>query len=104
MDTSSIYNPDDTICAIATPQGTGAIAMVRLSGPDAFTIADKVWQGRSLARTTTHTAHLGYIVDHNSGDTIDQAVATVFRAPNSFTGDDTVEFAIHGSRWIQRRF
>lgn len=103
MDTSSIYNPDDTICAIATPQGTGAIAMVRLSGPDAFTIADKVWQGRSLARATTHTAHLGYIVDHNSGDTIDQAVATVFRAPNSFTGDDTVEFAIHGSRWIQRR-
>ena len=81
----------------------GAIAVARLSGGDAFAIADRIWQGASLSKATTHTAHLGNIFDPESGEVIDQAVATVFRAPRSFSGDDTVEFAIHGSRWIQRR-
>lgn len=103
MQTSLIYNPEDTICAIATPAGTGAIAVIRISGPDAFAMTDRIWKGKSIAATATHTAHLGYIIDPTSGEPVDQAVATVFRGPKSFTGDDTVELSIHGSRWIQRR-
>ncbi len=103
MQTSLIYNSEDTICAISTPAGTGGIAVIRLSGRDAFAITDKVWKGKSIAAATTHTAHLGLINDPDTDEVIDQAVATVFRGPHSFTGDDTVELSIHGSRWIQRR-
>ncbi len=91
---------DDTICAVSTPAGVGGIAVVRISGRDAIAIADSVWRGASLARVGRHTAHLGTITDASVGD-LDQAVATVFRAPASFTGEDVVEFSIHGSSWIQ---
>lgn len=97
-----IYNPDDTICAIATAPGTGGIAVIRLCGPDAFAIADTVWKGKKLSQQTSHTAHLGEISDID-GTVLDQAVATVFKSPKSYTGDDTVEFSVHGSRWIQKR-
>lgn len=91
----------DTIVAVATPSGTGGIAVVRLSGPDALSIADSVWRGKTLSEVTSHTAHLGEILSED-GSPIDNAVATVFRGPRSFTGEDTVEFSLHGSRWIQR--
>lgn len=91
-----------TITAISTPHGTGGIAVVRLSGPQAFEIADLAWKGAPLAEAATHTAHLGTITDAD-GLALDQAVATVFRAPRSFTGEDTVEFSVHGSKWIQRK-
>ncbi len=91
----------DTIVAVATPPGTGGIAVVRLSGPDALSIADSVWRGKTLSEVTSHTAHLGEILSED-GSPIDNAVATVFRGPRSFTGEDTVEFSLHGSRWIQR--
>lgn len=103
MQTSLIYNSEDTICAISTPAGTGGIAVIRLSGRDAFAITDKVWKGKNIAAAATHTAHLGLINDPDTDEVIDQAVATIFRGPHSFTGDDTVELSIHGSRWIQRR-
>ena len=103
MQTSLIYNSEDTICAISTPAGTGGIAVIRMSGRDAFAITDKVWKGKSIAAATTHTAHLGLINDPDTDEVLDQAVATIFRGPHSFTGDDTVELSIHGSRWIQRR-
>lgn len=93
----------DTICAIATPHGIGGIAVVRVSGPKSIAIADMIWQGRSLTEAKSHTAHFGLIVDPETGDTIDEAVATLFRAPASYTGDDTVEISVHGSRWIQRK-
>lgn len=93
----------DTIVAIATPYGVGGIAVVRLSGPDAFDIADRVWKGRSLGEAASHTARLGMITADDSGSPLDQCVATVFRAPSSFTGEDTVEFSVHGSKWIQRQ-
>ncbi len=91
-----------TITAISTPHGTGGIAVVRLSGPQAFEIADRAWKGAPLAEAATHTAHLGTITDAD-GSALDQAVATVFRAPRSFSGEDTVEFSVHGSKWIQRK-
>ncbi len=92
---------DDTICAVSTPPGVGGIAVVRISGSEAIVIADKVWRGKKLIDCATHTAHFGSIVDPESGKMLDQAVATVFREPNSFTGEDVVELSVHGSRWIQ---
>lgn len=92
---------NDTICAISTPPGTGGIAVCRLSGPDAIAIADSVWKGKPLASAASHTAHLGTVLDHD-GQPLDQAVATVYRAPGSFTTQDTVEIAVHGSVYIQR--
>lgn len=92
---------NDTICAISTPPGIGGIAVCRLSGPDAIAIADSVWKGKPLAGVASHTAHLGTVLDH-SAQPLDQAVATVYRAPGSFTTQDTIEFAVHGSAYIQR--
>ena len=92
---------DDTICAISTPAGVGGIAVARVSGKDAIMLVDKIWKGKSLTKADSHTAHLGTIVDEH-GEAIDQAVATVFRNPRSFTGEDVVELAVHGSRWVQR--
>lgn len=92
---------NDTICAIATPPGVGGIAVIRISGFEAIKTAQKLWNGKSLTRSQTHTAHLGRIIDPVTGETIDEAVATVYRAPRSFTGQDTVELSIHGSRWLQ---
>lgn len=93
---------NDTICAVSTPSGVGGIAVVRVSGPQAVTIADKIWKGKRLGSVVSHTVHLGNIMEQGDDEPLDQAVATVFRAPNSFTGEDVVEFSIHGSRWIQR--
>lgn len=94
---------NDTICAVATggtaPSG---IAVVRLSGPDAIAIADTVWKGRRLADSKSHTAHFGAIIDPSDNLRLDEAVATLFIGPNSFTGEDTVEFSVHGSLWLQR--
>ena len=93
----------DTICAISTPAGVGGIAIIRVSGIDAVSIVDSIWHGRKLADVKSHTAHLGDIVDpDNSGEPLDKAVATVFRGPKSFTGEDVVEISVHGSQWIQR--
>lgn len=103
MKTTQIYDPDDTICAICTPVGTGALAVIRVSGSEALTIADSIWKGHKLSEAPSHTAHLGYIFDPDNGEILDQAVATIYRAPASFTGDNVVEFSIHGSRWIQRQ-
>lgn len=88
-----------TIAAISTAPGMGAIAIVRMSGPDALPIAMKVWQGPEI--TQPRKAYLGHILDSN-GKIIDQVLLTFFAAPNSFTGEDIVEIACHGSTYIQR--
>ena len=90
-----------TIAAIATPAGQGGIAVIRVSGREAFDIVQKMWRGKPLAQCASHTAHLGNILQED-GSELDQAVITLFRGPNSFTGEDTVEISVHGSRWIQR--
>ena len=92
----------DTICAISTPQGRGGIAVIRVSGPQAADIVQQRWQGKPLADIVSHTVHLGQLLDTN-GDILDQVVLTVYRAPNSFTGEDVVELACHGSTWIQQQ-
>lgn len=93
----------DTICAVSTPAGMGGIAVIRVNGPDAVSIVNSVWRGKSLAEAISHTAHLGDIIDPaNPTEPLDTAVATVFRGPRSFTGEDVIEISVHGSRWIQR--
>ncbi|MBR5029677.1 MAG: tRNA uridine-5-carboxymethylaminomethyl(34) synthesis GTPase MnmE [Muribaculaceae bacterium] len=92
----------DTICAVSTPHGMGGIAVIRVSGDDALDIVQKRWQGKPLAEMATHSAHLGHILD-SQGEILDEAVLTVFRAPNSFTGEDVVELSCHGSMWIQQQ-
>lgn len=95
---------NDTICAVATAPGVGGIAVIRISGPRAIEAADSLWRGKKLADQAPRTVHLGNIVDPGHDcELLDQAVATIFRAPASFTGEDTVEFAVHGSRYVQRR-
>jgi tRNA modification GTPase len=90
----------DTICAISTAPGVGGIAVARVSGPNAISVVDKIWHGKKLENVASHTAHLGNISDRN-GNMLDQAVATVFKAPASFTGEDVVEISVHGSTYIQ---
>ena len=72
----------NTICAISTPSGSGGIAVIRVSGPQAFTIVDSIWKGKKLQDAASHTAHLGTILDSEKKP-LDQAVATVFRNPRS---------------------
>lgn len=91
----------DTIVAVATPHGEGGLAVIRVSGPEAFSLVEKMWRGKQLGSCESHTAHLGLLIQED-GTVLDQAVATLFRAPNTFTGEDTVEISVHGSRWIQR--
>lgn len=92
---------DSTIAAVATPAGQGGIAVVRVSGKDALDIVGDAWKGKDLREVASHTAHLGRYVA-TDGSMLDECVATVFRAPNSFTGENVVELGLHGSRWIQR--
>lgn len=75
--------------------------MIRVSGPEAVAICDRLWHGRKLSEVKTHTAHFGIISDCE-GNKLDEGVATVFRGPRSFTGEDVVELSVHGSTYIQR--
>ncbi|MDW7996321.1 MAG: tRNA uridine-5-carboxymethylaminomethyl(34) synthesis GTPase MnmE, partial [Bacteroidota bacterium] len=85
----------DTICALATPPGIGGIAVVRLSGPDALAIADCCFRGKKrLREVATHTIHYGRFVWGE--ELVDMVTASVFHAPHSYTGEDTVEFGCHG--------
>lgn len=92
---------NDTICAISTPPGKGGIAVARVSGPRAIQTCSEIWQGLPLDKATTHTSHLGTVLD-STRTPLDQAVATIFRSPHSFTGEDVVELSVHGSKYVQR--
>lgn len=92
----------DTICAVSTPHGMGGIAVIRVSGDDALNIVQQRWRGKPIAEMASHTAHFGHVLD-SLGEILDEAVLTLFRAPNSFTGEDVVEISCHGSMWIQQQ-
>ncbi len=90
-----------TICAISTPYGSGGIAVVRVSGTDAIALTDSLFRGRkSLRDTQANTIHYGTIARDN--EVLDEVLVSVFRAPHSFTGEDVVEIACHGSLYIQQ--
>lgn len=96
----------DTIVALATAPGTAAIAVIRLSGPRAIELAESFFytrtlKKRSLAKKASHTAHFGLIVHRDV--VIDEVLLTLFRGPNTYTGQDVVEISCHGSRFIQQQ-
>lgn len=95
----------DTICAVSTAYGIGAIAVIRVSGSQSVKIVDRLFHSVrphfSLHEAKTHTAHYGRLMN-DKGEIIDEVLATVFLAPNSFTGEESVEIACHGSIFIQQ--
>lgn len=97
-----IYN--DTIVALATPSGAGAVAIIRMSGKEAISIAASVFQsvsGKNITSQKTHTIHLGTIVDGTK--IIDQVLLSIFKNPNSYSGEDVIEISCHGSTFIQQQ-
>ena len=95
---------DNTIIAISTPTGIGAISIVRLSGDKALEIVDVFFKNKSkkkLINQKTNTSHYGQIVDKDI--LIDEVIVTIYKNPNSFTGEDTVEISCHGSKYIQQK-
>lgn len=86
----------DTIAAISTPPGEGAISIVRLSGETAVATANKVFKGKNLTQVKSHTIHYGHIVDPETGDLIDEVMVSVMLAPKTFTREDVVEINCHG--------
>ncbi|PRX55245.1 tRNA uridine-5-carboxymethylaminomethyl(34) synthesis GTPase MnmE [Flagellimonas meridianipacifica] len=94
----------DTIVALATPPGVGAIAIIRVSGEEAISIVDSLFasvRGKKLGNQKTHTVHLGHIKDGTKA--LDEALVSVFKGPNSYTGENVVEISCHGSPYIQQQ-
>lgn len=102
---SSFSGMDDTICALSTPPGTGAIAIIRLSGDSAIEILNKVFhpvnKSVKVADLKSHTITLGIIRQDN--ESIDEVLVSLFRSPHSYTGEDVVEISCHGSLFIQQK-
>lgn len=92
----------DTIAAIATPPGRGAIGVLRLSGPEALEVAARVWRGRDPRRMRGGRFSYGALVNPETGELVDRGLLLVFRAPKSYTGEDAVEFQLHGSPAVMR--
>ncbi|MEY3368073.1 MAG: tRNA uridine-5-carboxymethylaminomethyl(34) synthesis GTPase MnmE, partial [Bacteroidota bacterium] len=95
------HNLQDTIAAIATPPGVGAIGIIRLSGEEALAIAQKVFGGKDLTLQPGHTLHFGTIIA-DDGSILDEVLVSVFRAPHSYTGENIAEISCHGSPYILR--
>lgn len=97
-------NVSDIICAVSTAPGMGAIAIVRVSGKGSIALVDKIYVSPSekqLQKAAANTVHFGWIVE--KGEIVDEVLITVFHAPHSFTGEESVEIACHGSVYIQQR-
>lgn len=101
MGASSVSELNDTICALATPGGVGAIGVIRVSGSEAIAIVNRIFQGKDLTTQPGHTVHFGKIIQQSQ--VIDEVLATVFLAPRSYTGENTIELSCHGSPYIQQQ-
>ena len=93
----------DTIVALSTPPGAGALAVIRLSGPNAVTITAAVFSKKNFTEAAGNTLHYGTLRDPNGGEILDEVVAGLFRAPKSFTREDIVEISCHGSDYVVRQ-
>ena len=96
---------NDTICALATPSGVSAIAVIRISGQKSIQVCEKIFQPVNkkikLTKVNSHTIHLGSISDEN--EILDEVLVSIFKSPNSYTGEDSVEISCHGSEYIQQK-
>ncbi len=97
-----IIQQEDTIIALSTASGQGAIALIRLSGKEAIAIVNYFFRTKNLTLCNSHTAHFGTLIDENK-EIIDEVIITLFKAPRSFTKEDIVEISCHGSYFIIRR-
>lgn len=94
---------DDTITALATPTGVGAISVIRVSGPSSISSVEKIFEGKhKLSNSATHTIHYGKIFDENK-EMIDDVLISIFKKPNSYTGEESVEISTHGSSLIVQK-
>ena len=91
-------SPTDTIVALATPAGTGAIAVIRVSGSQAISIVDGIFPAKPLAQQKSHTLHLGTLYDGERE--LDKALVSLFKGPHSYTREDVVEISTHGSPYV----
>lgn len=91
----------DTICALATANGIGAIGIIRVSGNQSFEIVNKIFEGKNLEKVDSHTVHYGFIKDED--ETIDEVMISVFHAPKTFTTENSVEISFHGSPYIGKK-
>ena len=98
MSNTALSNHSDTIVALATPQGVGAIGVIRLSGPHAIAICSSVFPSKDLHKVLSHTVHVGAI--HAEDRVLDEVVVTLFKGPRSFTKEDVIEISCHGSSFI----
>ncbi len=98
---SKLSGWDDTIVALATPPGIGAIGVIRLSGGEAFNIANAIFPSKNLLTQLTHTIHVGVIKSEE--DAIDEAIISLFKGPKSYTGEDVIEISCHGSPYVQQQ-
>ena len=95
---------DETIIALATPSGMGAISVIRISGSKAISITEKLFKPKGnkiLSKQKSHTVHLGNLMKNNF--VLDEVLVTIFNGPNSYTGEDTIEISCHGSTYIQQK-
>jgi len=91
----------DTICALATANGIGAIGIIRISGDDAISVSAKIFEGKNLEKAQSHTVHYGFIKDGD--EVIDEVMVSIFKAPKTFTAEDSVEISFHGSPHIAKK-
>jgi tRNA modification GTPase len=98
---SKLTGWDDTIAAIATPPGVGAIGVLRLSGKEAYNIVQKLFTAKDLEAQPANTLHVGYL---REGETVlDEVVVSLFKKPASYTGEDVIEISCHGSPYVQQQ-
>ena len=93
----------ETIIALATPNGLGAISVIRISGKNAIPTTEKLFKGKKnkiLSKQKSHTVHLGHLL--KKGHELDEVLITLFKGPHSYTGEDTIEISCHGSNYIQK--
>ncbi|RYF78658.1 MAG: tRNA uridine-5-carboxymethylaminomethyl(34) synthesis GTPase MnmE, partial [Chitinophagaceae bacterium] len=89
---------DDTIVALATPPGIGALGIIRLSGKKAIQIIDGLFPSKDLSQQSSHTLHVGFL--KNGDKALDEVVVSLYKSPRSYTGEDIVEISCHGSPFI----
>ena len=94
----------DTIAAISTPPGEGAISIVRLSGDDALPIVMKMFKGKDLTKVPTHTINYGHIIDPKNGETVDEVMVTVMRAPKTYTRKTLLKLTVTAESFQPTRF
>jgi tRNA modification GTPase len=107
MPNSKIINmyPNSTICAAATPSGSGALAVIRISGPETFALTDKIFRApgknKKFSEQAANTVHFGRI--YEGSELIDEVLISVFKAPKSYTGEDLAEISCHGSMYVRQK-